>query len=261
MEKLSFEKMPHYIFSANRQFEKNEYHMNRIFNESVLILMRKGVLRFNENGVPVQLNAGEYYIQKAGLNQQGVTPSDSPNYFFIHFSGHFDERGVLPIKGTFDIDEAQKIISEIEMLGNFSQRLEYESLFYKLLCLLKSGMHKQSTPEIIREYLLKNFERNVTLEEIEKITFISKNQIINVFKEAYGNTPHQYLIDFRLIKAGELLLATNLSLTEICFRVGFGEYSGFYKAFIQKYGESPQDYRKRHSTDAFPKGIYYDPLI
>ena len=86
MEKLSFEKMPHYIFSVNRQFEKNEYHMNRIFNESVLILMRKGVLRFNENGVPVQLNAGEYYIQKAGLNQQGVTPSDSPNYFFIHFS-------------------------------------------------------------------------------------------------------------------------------------------------------------------------------
>ena len=64
MEKLSFEKMPHYIFSANRQFEKNEYHMNRIFNESVLILMRKGVLRFNENGVPVQLNISAVTLTK-----------------------------------------------------------------------------------------------------------------------------------------------------------------------------------------------------
>ncbi len=261
MEKLSFEKMPHYIFSANRQFEENEYHMNRIFNQSVLILMRKGVLRFNENGIPVELNAGEYYIQKAGLYQQGVVPSEAPNYFFIHFSGHFEERGTLPIRGTFDIDEIQKIISEIELLGNISQRLEYEHLFYKLLCALKSGIHEQSLSEKIRAHLLKNYDSNVSLNDIEKITFISKNQIINVFKDSYGMTPHQYLIDFRLIKAGELILATDLSLNEICFRVGFGEYSGFYKAFIQKYGESPQEYRKRHLTDAFPKGIYFDPLI
>ena len=89
MLKLSFDELPHYIYSNNRQFFPGEYHMDRLFDEDVLILMRKGRLRFHEDGTLVKLNAGEYYIQRAGLYQQGLVPSDSPNYFFFHFHGIF----------------------------------------------------------------------------------------------------------------------------------------------------------------------------
>ena len=101
MKNLSFEHLPQYCFSANRQFEKNECHMERTYKLSVLLLVRRGVLRFSENGVPIEVSAGEYYIQCAGLHQQGPVPSDSPNYYFIHFKGDFCKAGALPIRGKF----------------------------------------------------------------------------------------------------------------------------------------------------------------
>lgn len=258
MEKLSFEQLPHYFFSANRQFEKNELHINRIYELSVLLLMRKGVLKFTENGVPVEVSAGEYYIQQAGMYQQGVVPSDSPNYYFIHFEGHFSKAGALPIRGKFNIDVIQPIISEIEMLGEAAEKLEYEQLFYKLLTALKTNLNVTSVAETLRTYILEHYKENLTLDNFAKFSLLSKNQTINVFKDTYGMTPHKFLVEFRLKKAGELILATDYPINEICFAVGFTEYSGFYKAFTKKYGNSPQDYRSRHSTIAFDD-IYFNP--
>ena len=83
---LSFNKLPHYIYSNHRQFHAHEHHIDRIFNEDVLIIMRKEILRFTEENEPIELHANEYYIQRAGLQQTGPIESDKPNYFFIHLS-------------------------------------------------------------------------------------------------------------------------------------------------------------------------------
>ena len=90
------------IFSDNRQFLPEERHIDRLCGEDVLLLVRKGVLRFHEDGVLVELHAGEYYIQRAGLYQQGLLPSDAPNYFFVHFHGVFKKAKTAPVcQGPF----------------------------------------------------------------------------------------------------------------------------------------------------------------
>ena len=50
--KLSFDSLPQYLFSSPRQFFEGEHHMERYFDESVLILMRAGELCFEEDGEP-----------------------------------------------------------------------------------------------------------------------------------------------------------------------------------------------------------------
>lgn len=260
MEYLSFEKLPHYIFSANRQFSKGEKHMLRTFNESVLVLVRKGVLRFREAEIDVEVKEGEYYIQKAGLKQEGIEPSDEPNYFFIHFKGHFSHNG-LPLHGTFNIEEAQKIIAEIEKLGNTAEKLDYDSLFYLLLRLLRRDMHRETPAERLRNYLINHYNENITIDDLTKLIYRSQNQVINIFKTAYSSTPYRFLIDFRLLKAAELLMATDIPVKDVGFKVGFEEYTGFYKAFEKKYRKSPNEYRRTHLINSFPQGIYFDPLI
>lgn len=258
MEALSFSKMPHYHFSANRQFEPGECHMNRIYGLSVLLIVRKGVLRFSENGVPIEVKGGEYYIQQPNLLQQGIVPSDEPNYFFVHFRGHYSVSGALPLRGRFDIDKIQPIIEELELLGISAERIEYETVFYKLLIALKNGETKISDAETIRKYLLNHYESEVDLNKIAKISALSKNQVINVFKKKYNVTPYQFLLDFRLEKASEMILATDIPIGEICFMSGFTDYTAFYKSFKRKYDVSPFEYRENHSASAVPDKLYFN---
>ena len=258
MKSLSFSKLPHYDFSANRQFEPGEYHINRIYELSVLLLVRKGTLRFSENGVPVEVKAGEYYIQQPNLYQQGLVPSDEPNYFFVHFRGNYSKAGALPLRGHFDINKIQPIIEELELLGISAEKIEYENIFYKLLIALKTGTAKVSDAEMIRKYILDNYKEDVDLDKIAKTSALSKNQVINTFKNKYNVTPYQFLLDFRLQKACEMILATDTPIREVCFSSGFTDYTAFYKSFKHKYNVSPAEYRTVHSAEAVPDSIYFN---
>ncbi len=260
MDELSFEKLPHYNFSSNRQFEKGEHHIERAYNYHVLILMRKGVLRFSENGVPVELHPGEYYIQKAGLYQQGLVASDEPNYFYIHFKGTFNKGAGLPLRGTFDIEKIQPIISKIDALENGAEKLEYEHLFYEILSTLKAGFFdEKSDAERIKSHILSHYKEDVSLDDIAKKFFLSPNQIINIVKAKYDETPYQMLMSYRLKRAAELILATDTPIQEICYYVGFHDYTAFYKAFSKKYEVSPLQYREQHIGARTPNGIYHIP--
>lgn len=257
MEALSFSHLPHYHFSANRQFEPGERHINRIYELSVLLLVRKGVLRFTENGVPVEVKAGEYYIQKPNVVHTGAVASDQPNYYFIHFSGHYNKKGALPTKGTFDIESTQPFIEALDKTIS-ADKIESEAAFFRLLIHLKNTSTKLSNAEIIRRHILQHYSEPIDLDSIGKIVFLSKNQVINTFRNEYGVTPYQFLLQFRLQKACELLLATNAPLNEVCFSTGFDEYSTFYRAFKSKYNISPAEYRLAQSINSELKDVYFD---
>ena len=64
---LSMQSVPTYRLSAFRKFLPNERHITRVESSDILLLMLDGVLRFTEDGVPVELSRGEYYIQQRGL--------------------------------------------------------------------------------------------------------------------------------------------------------------------------------------------------
>ena len=259
MLRLSLDKLPNYVFSSNRQFDKGEKHICRIYDMSVLILMRKGTLRFNEEGTPVELKKGEYYIQRANLYQEGVVASDQPNYYFIHFNGTYSEDGDLPLRGTFNIDEIQKIIDKFDDLKDSSEKIEKEILFYQILASLKSSVGYKSVSEKLRDYLLDHYSSDIKLEDLCKISFLSKNQTINIFRNEYGVTPHQFLIQTRLKKACELIISTDDSFKSIGYKVGFSDYTNFYKMFCHQYNLSPKEYRERLSPNILPDGLYKMP--
>lgn len=250
---LSFNTLPHYVYGNDRQFIEHEHHMNRIFDEDVLLIMRKGTLRFTEDGVPVELHEGEYYLQRAHLKQTGEVESDLPNYFFFHFHGKFEEGGKLPIRGTFSMETIQPLLEGIAMLGFGAEKMEYERYFYAVLSELAKQQRNESVAENIRTFILKNYTKKISLEDVADHCYLSVNTVIETFKQTYGRTPHRYLTDCRLEKACELLVSTTRPITSICLDVGFEEYSVFYRAFSVKYKTSPAEYRKiRHAEFFIP---------
>ena len=60
---------------------------------------------------------------------------------------------------------------------------------------------------------------------------------------------NQYLTEFRMEKAKELLCTTNMKVAMVSEKVGFANSSYFCRSFREYYGSSPESYRKGNNED------------
>lgn len=101
-------------------------------------------------------------------------------------------------------------------------------------------------PELLdraMSWLEANMGSRITLEDMSRQLYVSKSALSQVFRRRLGVSIHRYLTQRRLIAAKSLILE-GAPLEEVGTRVGFGDYSGFYRAFRQEYGISPRQFRK-----------------
>jgi len=65
------------------------------------------------------------------------------------------------------------------------------------------------------------------------------------FREAYGETPYAYLMTRRIERATALLRRGDMSVTDVCFSVGWSSLGSFSARFTEVIGETPSAYRAR----------------
>lgn len=248
---LSDNSFQHFVCCSMRSFFKGERHITRVCDNNVLILMFSGILRFTEDGSDIELYAGEYYIQRSGLYQEGRVASDEPAYFYIHFDGDFSEKSGLPIRGTFSANE---VMNDIRCLENlyFSPRnnsFAKNGLLYDILGILAAERsYPDSCADIVRKiesFIIAHFcESTFSLHAIAKKFNFSDDYIIKLFRSEFSKTPHRYITELRIEYAKQLMLSTERSLCDIALECGYSDYSVFYKSFFREVGKSPRNWRK-----------------
>src|SRR5262245_49804462 len=72
-----------------------------------------------------------------------------------------------------------------------------------------------------RDHADRNYAGPLTLDELAEVACLSKYHFTRLFKATYGITPMAYVSERRIERAQDLLRATNLTVTEVCFAVGF----------------------------------------
>lgn len=97
-----------------------------------------------------------------------------------------------------------------------------------------------------KEFIESNFDDEICLDKMAREGNFSKFHFIRVFKNIYGKTPHQYLIDARIEKAKKLL-KQQISVTETCFAVGFESVSSFTGLFKKMVGVTPSNFRNENA--------------
>jgi AraC-like DNA-binding protein len=97
-----------------------------------------------------------------------------------------------------------------------------------------------------KEFIESNFDDEICLDKMAREGNFSKFHFIRVFKNIYGKTPHQYLIDARIEKAKKLL-KQQISVTETCFSVGFESVSSFTGLFKKMVGVTPSNFRNENA--------------
>jgi len=101
---------------------------------------------------------------------------------------------------------------------------------------------------IAKEYLDNNFSGGIKIDDAAKEACMSPFHFIRLFKKIFDETPYQYITKKRIDKAFNLILKTEMPITEVCFEVGFNSLSSFSWLLKQKYGMSPETMRDSYNS-------------
>ena len=111
-------------------------------------------------------------------------------------------------------------------------------------------LNKGTRLEILRrlnmakEYLYSNFNQNISLDDLAEHACLSVNHLLRTFKQAFNQTPHQFLIQLRLQRAQLLLKSTKYPINEVVNLIGFECPSSFIRLFKTHYKITPLKYRQ-----------------
>ena len=92
-------------------------------------------------------------------------------------------------------------------------------------------------------------EEEWNIEKMTAIANLSRAQLMRVFKQQTGTSPHAFVNSIRLQQGALLLKQTADSVLSVALSVGFQSETHFGKAFKKQYGISPGQYRKNDRTD------------
>ena len=105
------------------------------------------------------------------------------------------------------------------------------------------GLSKEKLDSAIA-FIRQNYTRKLKLAEMAEVTGLSEFYFDRLFKKSTGYTPHQYLTQYRIDRAKQLLQKEDLTATQIAKLCGFSNQSYFTKLFRQVVGTTPLGYRK-----------------
>lgn len=95
----------------------------------------------------------------------------------------------------------------------------------------------------VRDRIDREFDRPLNVQELAAGVHMSAGHLSRGFKAAYGESPYSYLMTRRIERSMALIRRGDLSITDICFAVGFSSLGTFSTRFSELVGVSPSRYR------------------
>lgn len=104
---------------------------------------------------------------------------------------------------------------------------------------------KEERMKLMLNYISQNYALPITIHDIANAANISKSECFRCFSDLLDTTPVEYINNFRLLQASQLLLTTEIKMSDICHMTGFNDTSYYAKKFKDQYGMSPKAYRSK----------------
>lgn len=92
----------------------------------------------------------------------------------------------------------------------------------------------------------------ITVADMARAASLSEAHFSRQFRDAFGETPHQYLLTRRLERAAKLLRTTDWTVARVALAVGIQSQPSFTTSFRTHFGQTPTEYR-----DAAPPAVAY----
>ena len=252
---------------------KFEYHHHDF---SKIVILIDGDLTYYIEGKAYLLKPWDIlFVNKNEIHKPVVNPNKyyeriviwlNPDFMAKYAQGNNDllKCFEVAIKNNYNllrlnmksIEIIKNLIQDIQNCNNsneFGSEILKESLFVQLMVLMNrlflnsdknrdiEDIQYDKTIEGVLNYINSNLENDLSIDTIASEFFISKYYLMRKFKNQIGSSIHNYVVQKRLILARSLI-SDGLSMSSVCSRCGFNDYSSFVRAFKKVYGVSPSNY-------------------
>ena len=143
-----------------------------------------------------------------------------------------------------DIDSVFDRFETAYELSDDARRIFVRALLTELIVLLYSSsaeMNKANERELgarVIRYLNNNIDKDVSLDKLARRFFVSKYYLCRAFKKHNGISVHGYVNHKRVMYAKQLI-ESGETASGAAYKVGFGDYSAFYRAYVRIIGKAP----------------------
>lgn len=103
---------------------------------------------------------------------------------------------------------------------------------------------KKNRMSVVTDYMIKNIDRVLTLQEISSELGISVSSLKRLVNKTYGKSPIAYFTELKMEEAKRLIVDTPLNVTEVAEQLGFSSVHHFSRTFKQKTGTTPTEFEK-----------------
>lgn len=218
------------------------------------------------SGKDYKLDAGDcVFIDCHNPYSHTTDPNNLWTLRWVHFYGptvpsvydKYKERGGRPVFHPESQGKIEAVWSSLMTVAGSADYMRDMLINQHLSTLLTLVMSESWHPEDattakkkasvadVKEFLDQNYQTKITLDGLAEKFYINKYYLTKVFKEQYGQSITNYLLNLRITKAKQLLRFSEKSVEEIGFEAGLGAPHYFSQTFKSVEGVPPSVYRKQ----------------
>lgn len=147
---------------------------------------------------------------------------------------------------SFSDEDLQNAAKEVYSFRHFSDIVKLVEHYLELI--VENFEREQNASNYavyqVEQYIRMHYQEDLTLNGLADLVYLNPNYLSNVFAQVTGCTLNKYIKQIRMNKAQELLLNTNMKVTDISQAVGYPNTSYFCKSFQNLFGTTPERFRK-----------------
>ena len=102
--------------------------------------------------------------------------------------------------------------------------------------------------QVVIDFITQNYSENIRLEDLASLIHMTTNSFCRYFKENTGNTAFNFIREFRINKACQLLINSDQKISQICYSTGFNSVSTFNRIFKMIKGLSASNFRLNYQN-------------
>lgn len=227
------------------------------FNENELVLLGSKVPHLFKNEVEDSSSQVDYIIIKFKpvlinkfvdnvpefSNVKSLLENAHQGTIFEQMDNYLILEDLIRICESKGADRLIRLISTLNRLALIKQTRSLTSVNFNLI-----GLESENEDRLQRviNFIVKNYVSEISLKELSDLSYMTTNSFCRYFKERTGKTAFQFIREYRISRACQMIINSRKSISQICRDTGFNSFSSFNRVFKAVKGISASEYKSKY---------------